>query len=120
MALLGGGEIFHRGDVGAVHLGDDIAHLQPGLFTGTALVHAVNEGTAGLVDLVLGGHLLGHGAGGDAEGGLIGNLTIFHNVRDDGLHVTDGNGKAQTLHGGVGIAGILGGYNAHHLAVQVH
>ena len=73
-----------------------------------------------MLNLILSRHLLGHSPGGNAEGGLIRHLAVFHNVRDNGLHIPDGNGEAQTLHSGIGIAGILGGHNAHHLAVQVH
>ena len=119
-ALLGGGQILHGGDLSVVELGDDVAQLQPCLIPGAAVLHGVNEHALGGIDLILCRHLLGHGAGGDGHIGLIADGAVLYDVFDDGLHIVDGNGEAQPLHRGIGVAGVLGGHDAHHLAVQVH
>ena len=63
----------------------------------------------------------GHGARRDREIRLVGHLTVFHDVGDDGLDIADGDGKADALDGraGIGGAGILGGGDADDLAVEV-
>lgn len=52
--LLHGSEVFHAGNVGVIHLDDDVAHLQSGLVGSAAFLHGVDKHAAVHVVAVLG------------------------------------------------------------------
>ena len=120
VALQRRGQILTAGQRGVTHLGDHVAQAQAGLVAGAALDNGVDEHALIDVDAVLSGHLGVHGAHGHGHVCLAGDGAVLHDVGDDGLHIVNGNGEAQTLHRGGGVGGVLGGHDAHHLAVQVH
>src|SRR5699024_686831 len=116
LAAHSGGQIAAGGNESAVDHGDHIAHLEARRFGGATGHDLLNVGPgadAGLRVIRGVGYAHAHvGAGGD--------LAVFNNVLNHAENVVNGDGEAQALHAGaVGGGGVLGGHDAHHLAVNV-
>ena len=117
--LLRGVQVVHVADRRVADLGDDVTHLKASLFRGAARLDRADEHALRDIVAVLLRHLCGHVLRCDANVRLVGHIAVGHNVLDHGEHIVDGDGEADALNGGVGVARILRGHNADDLAVAV-
>ena len=117
--LLRGVQVVHVADRRVADLGDDVTHLKASLFRGAARLDRADEHALRDIVAVLLRHLCGHVLRCDANVRLVGHIAVGHNVLDHGEHIVDGDGEADALNGGVGVARILRGHDADDLAVAV-
>ena len=104
VALLRRDEVLIARDGLVIDLGDDVTHLKASLFRGAARLDRADEHALRDIIAELLRYLCVHALGSDADVCLVGHIAVGHNVLDHGEHIVDGDGEADALNGGVGVA----------------